>query len=111
LIPGAEQSKIPQLHFAAYRDAQQIASILRSAITPGPAIPSPLKGVRGNPRPESTVLIVGKRLSAGQILVELVEAGFTVGLSHRNPIQYGAEPWAWWFLFRIFPWLEWIKLK
>ena len=44
-------------------------------------------------------------------MVELVEAGFTVAISHRSPIQYGAEPLAWWFLFRIFPALEWLKLK
>ena len=89
-ISGASESAIPQLHAAKYRDVEQIAAVVRS---------------RGS------VLIVGKRLTAGQTMVELVEAGFTVAISHRSPIQFGAAPFAWWFLFRIFPALEWLKLK
>ena len=94
-IPGASRSQIPQLHFADYCDPDQLRSKIPSQVNEG----SPL------------VLIVGKRLSAGQVMVELVEAGFAVALSHRTPIQFGAEPWAWWFLFRLFPSLEWLKLK
>jgi putative flavoprotein involved in K+ transport len=101
IIPGRRESGIPQLHAADYRDPQSLSSILGSP--QGEA----LKGTKSR----GLILIVGKRLSAGQIMVELVEAGFNVALSHRAPIQYGAEPWAWWFLFRIFPWLEWLKLK
>lgn len=90
-IPGAEETRIPQLHVSEYRDPQHLSSLLG--------------------RPNGLVLIVGKRLSAGQTMVELVEAGFTVALSHRSPIEYGSGPFAWWFLFRLFPWIEWLKLK
>jgi putative flavoprotein involved in K+ transport len=124
-IPGATESKIPQLHFAHYRDPRHIASFLRvsSPSKPVSLSPSLLKGGRAGLRRENfqsihrrtsarpLILIVGKRLSAGQLMVELADAGFDVALSRRSPIQYGAEPWAWWFLFRIFPWLEWLKLK
>lgn len=90
-IPGARDSSIPQIHVAAYKDPENVRSMMN--------------------RQQGSVLIVGKRLSAGQTMVELVEAGFTVILSHQAPIEFGAGPVAWWFLFRIFPWLEWLKLK
>ena len=88
---GAAESAIPQHHVANYRD------------------PPTVRGLIGKER--GLVLIVGKRLSAGQTMVELIDAGFDVALSHRSRIQFGAGPWAWWILYRIFPWLEWLKLK
>lgn len=90
-LPGAANSNIPQLHVAQYQD------------------PAQLKTWLGNSA--QSVLIVGKRLSAGQTMVELVEAGFKVAISHRSPIQFGVGPALWWLLYRIFPWLEWVLLK
>jgi putative flavoprotein involved in K+ transport len=120
VLEGAKKTGIPQLHFGSYRDPQQIIAMAGATLRPNTATlsPSPLRGERAGVRGENNslyrsplILVVGKRLSAGQVMVELVESGFGVALSHRTPIQYGAEPWAWWFLFRIFPWLEWLKLK
>ena len=90
-FPGARESSLPQFHFATYRDAER----LREATG----------------KSSSRVLIVGKRLSAGQALVELVDAGFEVALSCRGPIQFGAGPIGWWMFFRIHPALERLKLR
>jgi putative flavoprotein involved in K+ transport len=90
-IGGRQETRIPQLHVADYRDADNVKALLGKAT--------------------GSVLIVGQRLSAGQALVELSEAGFEVMLSHRSPIRYGVGPLGWWILFRTFPWLEWIKLQ
>ncbi len=90
-IPGAVASRVRQLHVADYCDPENLRTVLGKST--------------------GMVLIVGQRLSAGQAMVELVDAGFEVALSHRSPIEYGAGPLAWWFLFRIFPWLERLKLQ
>ena len=90
-IPGLGQSGIPQCHAADYGSAEDLAAKLGKA--------------------NASVLIIGKRLSAGQILVELTSAGFSVSLSHRTPIQFGSGPLGWWLFFRIHPWLESVKLK
>jgi hypothetical protein len=89
-IPGADQTNIPQIHSAKYEDPAGVRSLLSKRRGP--------------------VLIVGKRLSAGQIMIELVDAGFEVVLSHRSPIQFGAGPLGWWFLYRAFPWMERLRL-
>ena len=90
-IPGARETDLPQRHTANYRDAETLRALVGKA----------------NP----FVLIVGKRLSAGQAMVELVEAGCTVALSHRGVIQFGSGPVGWWIFFRLHPWLEKMKLK
>lgn len=90
-IPGAGATNIPQLHVADYRDPRHFKQ--RFGFTAG------------------LVLIVGKRLSAGQTLVELIDAGFEVALSHRSPIRYGPGPLALWLFFRIFLELESIQLR
>ncbi len=90
-ITGADATRVAQIHVVGFRDAGNIRQRLG--------------------RPSGLVLIVGQRLSAGQTIVELVDAGFDVALSHRSPIRFGAGPLAWWFLFRMFPWLEELKLK
>jgi putative flavoprotein involved in K+ transport len=90
-FPGAPESSLPQFHFATFCDAER----LREAIGKAAGL----------------VLIVGKRLSAGQALVELVDAGFEVALSCRGPIQFGAGPIGWWIFFRIHPALERLKLR
>ena len=90
-IAGMEQSGIPRFHSANYGSAGELAKKLGRAV--------------------ASILIIGKRLSAGQILVELISAGFSVSLSHRAPIQFGSGPLAWWLFFRIHPWLESVKLR
>lgn len=89
-VPGARKSSIPQLHFAAFRDAGNVRNIIG--------------------QPGGSVLIVGKRLSAGQALVELADAGFDVAISCRGPIQFGSGPIGWWVFFRIHPEVERLKL-
>jgi putative flavoprotein involved in K+ transport len=90
-IAGADSTHVPQVHVADFRDAECVRQRLG--------------------RPSGQVLVVGQRLSAGQTMVELVNAGFDVALSHRSPLAFGSGPLSWWFLFRIFPWLEAVKLK
>jgi putative flavoprotein involved in K+ transport len=67
--PGARESKIPQLHAAEYQEPDTIRRLLGSN--------------RGR------ILIVGKRLSAGEAMESLHSAGFEVCLSHRSPIRFG----------------------
>src|SRR6266516_4142674 len=90
-FPGARESSLPQFHFATYRDAERLRAVTR--------------------REGGLVLIVGKRLSAGQTLVELVDAGFQVGLSCRGPIQFGAGAVGWSVFFRLHPALERLELR
>ena len=90
-IPGANSSPLPRLHTAEFGDAES----LRRRIL----------------RDERPVLIVGKRLSAGQTMIELVEAGFQVALSCRGPVEFGPGPFAWWWFFRLHPWLEARELR
>lgn len=87
---GASASPIPQVHVADYVGPENLKTLV---------------GGRTGP-----VLLVGKRLSAGQTLVELVEAGFEVALSHRSEIRFGSGPLIRWFFFRIFPELEALKI-
>jgi len=88
---GARESSLPQFHFATYRDADRLRQVTR--------------------REGGLVLIVGKRLSAGQTLVELVDAGFQVGVSCRGPIQFGAGAIGWSIFFRLHPALERLELR
>jgi thioredoxin reductase len=89
-IPGAEDTAIPQLHYAEYRGPEQVRSMAKA-----------------NP----SVLLVGKRLSAGQCLLELNEAGIQVALSHRTAIQFGCSDWLWPIAYRNFALLEAMKLR
>lgn len=88
---GAESSSIPRMHVADYRDPEQVRRL-----------------VGGRPGP---VIIVGKRLSAGQAMVELVDAGLEVGISHRSKIRYGGGAFAKWLSFRALPFFEAIKIN
>ncbi len=90
-IAGASETSIPQWHVAEIDRPEFLVKRL----------------AQKNP----TVLIVGKRLSAGQSLVELNDAGFSVALSHRSPIRFGSGPVGWWIFFRIHPWIEALKLR
>jgi cation diffusion facilitator CzcD-associated flavoprotein CzcO len=90
-IDGLATTKIPWWHVADYRSVEEMTDRL---------------GGR-----QKQILIVGKRLSAGQVLVELVTAGFQVSISHRSPIQFGSGAIGWWIFFRIYPWLEARRLR
>lgn len=75
LIPdyqGSAQSDIPSMHTSEYRSPASVGRLI---------------GDRGR------VLIVGKRLSAGETLAELLAAGFEVAISHRSPIEYWPDVW------------------
>jgi len=89
-IRGAEATTIPQLHYADYRGLEQIRALMK-----------------GN----GSVLIVGKRLSAGQCLLELHDAGFHPAVSHRAPIEFGCNDWVWPVVYRSFALLEAVKLR
>ncbi|HUR45752.1 MAG TPA: NAD(P)-binding domain-containing protein, partial [Candidatus Saccharimonadales bacterium] len=91
IISGADATSIPQFHYATYKSADS------------------LKAITGKTKP--LVLVVGKRLSAGQAIVELVEGGCSVALSHRGVLKFGSGPLGWWIFFRIHPWLEAQKLR
>ncbi len=71
--PGASLSKIPQIHAAQYREPSTVRDLL---------------GKR-----TGSVLIVGKRLTAGETMRDLCEAGFNVAISHKTPIK--SMPWPW----------------
>ncbi|HMJ90912.1 MAG TPA: FAD-dependent oxidoreductase [Candidatus Acidoferrum sp.] len=88
-IPGTNETEIPRIHYAQYSDAQEIASRIG----------------RGG-----SVLLVGKRLSAGQIALELFDAGLNVGISHRTPIQFGVDDWLWPLIYRTFAHVEALRL-
>lgn len=87
---GAEESMIPQMHVADYRNPKQVRQLI---------------GDRSGP-----VLIIGKRLSAGQTLVELVDDGVEVVLSHRSKIQFGRGSFMKWLSIRTLPFVEAIKI-
>jgi hypothetical protein len=89
-IPGAADTAIPQMHYADYRGPEQITALAPAG---------------------STVLIVGKRLSAGQTLLELHDTGWKTALSHESPIQFGCSDWFWPLAYRNFAWIEELKLK
>jgi len=67
--PGLGETAIPYLHAAEYQEPDTIRRRLGKN--------------RGR------VLIVGKRLSAGEAMESLHKAGFEVALSHRSPIRFG----------------------
>ncbi|MEW6282259.1 MAG: NAD(P)-binding domain-containing protein [Candidatus Eremiobacterota bacterium] len=66
---GAAESGIPQMHAASFREPETVRNLLRSN--------------RGR------ILVVGKRLTAGETMQALHRAGYEVALSHRSPIDFG----------------------
>ncbi len=88
-IEGASDTTIPRIHFADYVDTQDIVSRIG----------------RGG-----SVLLVGKRLSAGQLALELFDAGLRVSISHRSPIRFGADDWLWPLVYRTFAHIEAVRL-
>ena len=82
--PGARESSIRRIHFAAYKD------------------PGSVSGKK--------VLVVGKRLSAGQAMRELHEAGFEVELSARGKVEF-MPPGADFFEKHLLTAAEWLIIK
>jgi cation diffusion facilitator CzcD-associated flavoprotein CzcO len=70
--PGLSTTRIAHLHVSGYRDPESIRAFVGS-------------GCR-------RILIVGKRLSAGESMVELHNAGYQVELSFRGQLKFGPSP-------------------
>ena len=67
--PGLETTQVPWMHVAHYGDPESLRRKLG--------------------RRTGRVLVVGKRLSAGETMCELHRSGFQVGLSHRGKLKFG----------------------
>lgn len=67
-LPGASQSQIPQIHSSSFKSPATVRSVLGTN--------------RGH------VLVVGGRLSAGETMAALFNAGYRVSLSHGSPIDF-----------------------
>lgn len=72
-VPGLEKTRIPTQHFHAFRDAAASVEEL---------------GLRGR-----RALIVGKRVSGGQLVEELYAAGFSVAICCHTPLRFSRPPW------------------
>lgn len=68
--PGREESSILQLSVPDYGSVDAV----RERVGPG----------------RRTIGIVGKRITAGQLALELCDAGFDVWISHRSPIEFAS---------------------
>ncbi len=66
--PGRHDSSLPQIHSAEYVSPKTISDLLGG--------------------PQGKILLVGKRLSAGEIMEELKKTGFELHLSHRSKIKF-----------------------
>jgi putative flavoprotein involved in K+ transport len=88
-LPGEATTRIPRVHFAHYRDAAHVAKLAGA---------------------NRSVLVVGKRLSAGQVALELADAGMKVAISHRTPIRFGVDDWLWPLVYRNFAYAEALRL-
>lgn len=88
-LPGLHELKIPRLHFAEYRDPSALAAQL--------------------PHASARILIIGKRISAGQAALELHDAGHHVTLACRSPLTYARPPWLQMLVFPVyFPVEDWL---
>lgn len=56
------------------------------------------------------ILVVGKRLSAGQLIIECFEEGHSVGLSARSKVEFTSGPIVFKIIFYFLPLLEKILL-
>lgn len=89
--PGRSESRIPCLHSADYRDPNTILHLTG--------------------RTRAKVLIVGARLSAGEIMEELHRAGHEVHLSHRSRIETWPSPLEEALISPLMAVWEWLALK
>ena len=69
--PGMDSTPIRQISVTEYVDPQNVARLVGEH--------------HGN------ILIVGKRITAGQLALELHDAGFAVTISGRTPIEFGMD--------------------
>jgi len=83
--PGLQNTKIKTVHFKDYKNPE---TSLKEA---------------------QNILIIGKRISAGQLLLELSDR-FNVSLSTRSEIIYGPGEFIWSIIFPIYPLLERVGL-
>jgi len=72
-FPGIDTTSLPHMHVSRYRDANTVVKQLH--------------------RRSGRILVVGKRLSAGETVVELHKAGFQVSLSYRGELRFGPTKW------------------
>jgi putative flavoprotein involved in K+ transport len=72
--PGLDTTKVPHMHVSQYRDPSTVYDILQ--------------------RRSGRILVVGKRLSAGETYVELHNAGYQMALSYRGKkLRFGPSTW------------------
>lgn len=71
--PGLDASRVQRMHVCEYVDPVQARALTG--------------------RPDGRILIVGSRISAGQVALELHDAGFDVSISHRSPLVFMRPPW------------------
>lgn len=72
-FPGIATTRLSHMHVSQFRDASTVSERLE--------------------RPSGKVLVVGKRLSAGETMVELHKAGYHVSLSFRGELRFGLPSW------------------
>jgi hypothetical protein len=89
-VEGQASTAIPRLHYAEFRNAGHIINKAGS---------------------QGLILVVGKRLSAGQTALELFDHGLRVAISHRTPVRFGVDDWLWPFVYRTFGYAELLRLK
>ena len=69
---GRDNTNIKQIHVSEYMDPQTVRDEIQSNV--------------------GKLLIVGKRVSAGHLMVELHDAGYEIAISSRSPISFRPHP-------------------
>lgn len=93
-IPGADTTLIPQRHYA---DLGNVSEAVTQARERSPNINGP-------------ILVVGSRLSAGQVALELFDAHHGLAISHKSPIHFGPNELLWPLVYRAFAPMETLRL-
>ncbi len=89
---GQDKTSIQQIHVAEYRDPANVRKLISKS--------------------SGSVLIVGKRITAGQLLLELVESGFDVSISSRSELQFSRPiPGAGFYIAPVFLQVENLLVK
>jgi putative flavoprotein involved in K+ transport len=81
---GLESTQVPHIHVCQYREPADVEKLVG--------------------RRAGRVLVVGKRLSAGETFVELHNAGYQMSLSYRGKLRFGPSQWG----EALFSPLQWI---
>lgn len=82
--PGLDTTRVRHMHVSAYREPGSVVDLLG--------------------RRAGRILVVGKRLSAGETFIELHKSGFQVALSYRGKLRFGPSS----FQEAIFSPIEWL---